>query len=70
MRFLSSLLHGRDVSSNEIAKECKGAGYSISTMNRAKKKLGVEAHRIGMGKGGYWAWKLPKIFKESIDSQF
>ena len=70
IRFLSCLLDGRDVSSNEIAKECKGAGYSTSTVNRAKKKMGIEAYRTGMGKGGYWACKLPKIFKESIDSQF
>ncbi len=69
MRFLSSILSDGEVSASEVKKDCIGAGYSVSTMNRAKKNLGIEAKKIGIGKGSYWVWALPKILKSYKDSQ-
>jgi len=54
---------------NEIKKDCLGAGHSISTMNRAKKMLGIEAKKVGMGKGSHWVWEMPKVFNAYKDSQ-
>ncbi len=64
MQFLSSILSAGEMHANEVKKDCLGAGYSISTMNRAKKKLGIEAKKIGINKGSYWVWKIPKILKD------
>lgn len=69
MRFLTSILSEGGMSASEVKKDCIGAGYSISTMNRAKKNLGIEAKKIGIGKGSYWVWEIPKILNNSKDSQ-
>jgi putative DNA primase/helicase len=69
MRFLSSILSDGEMSATEVKKDCIGAGYSISTMNRAKKNLGIEAKKIGIGKGSYWVWAIPKILSNYKDSQ-
>jgi len=68
MRLISDLLKLSEVSANEMAKDCMGAGYSRSTMNRAKKKLGVEAKKVGMGSGSHWVWELPKELNEYKDT--
>jgi 5S rRNA maturation endonuclease (ribonuclease M5) len=70
MQFLSSILSDGEVRAAEIKKDCNGAGYSISTMNRAKKKLGIQAKKIGIGSGSYWVWELPKVFSDYKDSQY
>ncbi len=39
-------------------------------MNRAKKQLGVQAKKLGIGKGSYWVWEMPttpKILNNSKD---
>lgn len=69
MQFLSSILSDGEMSASEIKKDCVGAGYSVSTMNRAKKHLGIEAKKIGIGKGSYWVWVMPKILSNYKDSQ-
>lgn len=69
MRFLTSILSDGGMSASEVKKDCIGAGYSISTMNRAKKNLGIEAKKIGIGKGSYWVWEMPKVFNDYKDSQ-
>lgn len=69
MRFLSSILSDGELSATEVKKDCIGAGYSISTMNRAKKNLGIEAKKIGIGKGSCWVWAIPKILNNHKDSQ-
>lgn len=68
MQFLSSILSDGEVSASEVKKDCIGAGYSVSTMNRAKKNLGIEAKKIGIGKGSYWVWAIPKILNNYKDS--
>lgn len=69
MRFLSSILSDGEMTASEIKKDCIGAGYSQSTMNRAKKNLGIDAKKIGIGKGSYWVWAMPKILNTSKDTQ-
>jgi putative DNA primase/helicase len=69
MRFLSSILSNGEMSASEVKKDCIGAGYSVSTMNRAKKNLGIEAKKIGIGKGSYWVCAIPKILNNYKDSQ-
>jgi putative DNA primase/helicase len=69
MRFLSSILSDGEMSASEVKKDCAGAGYSVSTMNRAKKSLGIEAKKIGIGRGSYWVWAIPKILNICKDSQ-
>jgi hypothetical protein len=69
IQFLSSILSDGEMLATEVKKDCIGAGHSISTMNRAKKKLGIEAKKIGIGKGSYWVWEMPKVSKEYKDSQ-
>jgi hypothetical protein len=68
MQFLSSILSDGEMPATEVKKDCIGAGHSISTMNRAKKKLGIEAKKIGIGKGSYWVWEIPKIFNNFKDT--
>jgi hypothetical protein len=68
MQFLSSILSDGEMLATEVKKDCIGAGHSISTMNRAKKKLGIEAKKIGIGKGSYWVWEIPKIFNNFKDT--
>ncbi|MCW1965158.1 AAA family ATPase [Polynucleobacter sp.] len=69
MQFLSSILSDGEMPAQEVKKDCIGAGHSISTMNRAKKKLGIEAKKIGIGRGSYWVWEMPKVFNDYKDSQ-
>jgi putative DNA primase/helicase len=69
MQFLSSILSDGEMPASEVKKDCVGAGHSISTMNRAKKKLGIEAKKIGIGRGSYWVWEIPKVFNDYKDSQ-
>ena len=69
VQFLSSILSNGEMSATEVKKDCIGAGHSISTMNRAKKKLGIEAKKIGIGRGSYWVWEMPKILNSYKDSQ-
>jgi putative DNA primase/helicase len=46
----------------EIEAECKGAGYSVATIRRAKKKLGIKSVKDKF-EGG-WYWSLPCQFSE------
>ena len=41
----------------EIERECKGAGYSVAALRRAKKQLGIVSKKDGMK--GAWFWSLP-----------
>jgi putative DNA primase/helicase len=69
MQFLTSILSDGEMLATEVKRDCTGAGHSISTMNRAKKRLGIEAKKTGNGKGSYWVWKMPNIFKDYKDTQ-
>lgn len=56
-KFLRELLAGGEMLQKEIGLECKGAGFSVATLRRAKKRAGVVSKKDGM-KGG-WLWSLP-----------
>jgi hypothetical protein len=68
MQFLNSILSNGEMPATEVKKDCIGAGHSNSTMNRAKKKLGIEAKKIGIGRGSSWVWEMPKVFNNYKDT--
>ena len=68
MQFLNSILSNGEMPATEVKNDCIGAGHSISTMNRAKKKLGIEAKKIGIGRGSSWVWEMPKVFNNYKDT--
>jgi putative DNA primase/helicase len=55
--FLESLLADGPVAVRSIKEDARGAGYSWITIERAKKKAGIEAQKLGMKEG--WVWCLP-----------
>ncbi|WP_080726857.1 AAA family ATPase [Ralstonia solanacearum] len=55
--FLRSLLEAGPTSVKAIKADSAGAGYAWRTIERAKRELGVEAHKAGMKEG--WVWALP-----------
>lgn len=55
--FLRDALANGAMPQKEIEADCKGAGYSLSTMKRAKKRIGVLSKKVGMK--GVWYWMLP-----------
>lgn len=57
MDFLTNLLKEGPALSKEIKKDVEQAGLSWATIKRAKKSLGIEAHKDGMN--GKWSWSLP-----------
>lgn len=67
--FLLQILANEQISAKQIYKEAKDAGYSRSTINRAKKELSIQSHKDSFESGG-WYWCLPsKILKSTEDSQ-
>ena len=59
MSLIHDLLKYGEISTNQMEKDCKGAGYSLATTRRAKKKLGVQSRKTE-GSKGFWVWCLPK----------
>ncbi len=55
--FLKDLLSYGPITQKQIQIEAIGAGHSKSTLERAKKKLGIKSDKNGL-KGG-WYWHLP-----------
>ena len=62
MALITELLLNESVKADQMEKDCKGAGYSISTIKRAKNKLGIKSRKTG-GFNGYWIWETPKSLK-------
>ncbi|WP_090962492.1 AAA family ATPase [Nitrosospira sp. Nsp18] len=59
--WLSDVLAGGPVPSNDVKKHAKEAGYSWATIRRAQAALGIKPQRIGGAAGdGAWVWTLPK----------
>lgn len=56
-QFLRDALAGGAMSQKEIEADCRGAGFSLSTMKRAKKRIGIVSKKDGMK--GVWFWSLP-----------
>ena len=56
-QFLRETLASGAMQQKEIERECKGAGFSVATLRRAKKRLGIVSKKDGMK--GVWFWSLP-----------
>ena len=63
-QFLREVLADGRMPQKEIEKDYKGAGYSLATIKRAKKRLGVISEKDGMTGG--WFWKLPEERHEEV----
>jgi hypothetical protein len=62
--WLSDVLSGGPVPSNEVKKHAKEAGYSWATIRRAQAALAIKPQRIGGVAGdGAWVWALPEEHK-------
>jgi hypothetical protein len=57
--FLTELLANGPVSVKDIQADGREAGFSWSTLRRAKDELGVKSKRTGFSKDGGWSWSLP-----------
>lgn len=56
--FLSETLESGPKPVKTLKQDAAGSGISWPTIKRAKKALGIEANKIGMGDG--WQWSLPR----------
>lgn len=63
-KFLREMLAGGSLPQKDIEADCKGAGYSTSTVKRAKKRLGILSKKDGMK--GVWYWSLPGQIHEEV----
>jgi len=62
--FLCDILANGAVPSRQVIGEAKEVGIKEHTLKRAKKKLRIEAKRVGKeGErgGGHWCWVLPPV---------
>ena len=62
--FLKALLAYGPVAVRLIKEDARGAGYSWITIERAKKKAGIEAQKLGMKAG--WVWCLPAEDRQTL----
>ena len=67
--WLMELLSSGKMKSKEIAVLAQEEGFSVTTVRRAKKKLGVASIREEYGEEGSWWCELPKALIYSIDAQ-
>jgi len=65
--FLRSILAEGPVGPKEIKSAAEANGLSWASIKRAKKELGIEAHKGGFDDG--WAWNLPKGLRDAEVSQ-
>lgn len=70
MSLITDLMADKNVSANEIEKDCKDNGYSVATIRRAKKKLGIKSRKSDKKEGlkGVWLWEPPKMLNMLNDA--
>jgi putative DNA primase/helicase len=56
--FLREALSEGRVKASEVQRAAKSAGHSLTTLQRAKKSLGIVSEREGFGKDAIWYWKV------------
>ncbi len=70
MQFLRGLLEDGPLPAKEVMSDANGAGYSVSTIRRAKEALGIEARKIGGAfapdRKQFWTWALPEDAQDSL----
>jgi hypothetical protein len=59
--FLHELVANGPVPSERVETEGKKAGHSWRSLNRAKDRLGIKAHKAGFANG--WVWQYPETQK-------
>ena len=59
--FLREFLAAGPVASRDIFRAGQANGISRRTLFRAKRRLGIPAHRTGFGAEGGWTWELPAM---------
>lgn len=57
--FLRDLLADGPVAVRDLRADATGAGHAWRTIERAKRELGIESRKQGVGKDGKWFWALP-----------
>lgn len=67
MSLITDLLAYGEVSAKQMEKDCIGAGYANATIRRAKKRLGVDSRKRGMGSKGVWVWIPPTKVLNKIE---
>jgi putative DNA primase/helicase len=63
--FLSRLLADGPIPAKTVEADAAEAGYSRSTLRRAKAKLKIVPTKVGMGGG--WQWELPRRCSEKSE---
>ena len=58
--WLRDVLSGGRMQSREIQSAAREAGLAWRTVERAKRRLGIEAELVGYGRTGRWYWRLPE----------
>jgi putative DNA primase/helicase len=61
-QFLRETLAGGAMPQKDLVRECKDAGFSVATLRRAKKQIGIVSKKDGMR--GVWFWSLPDVKHE------
>ena len=69
--FLRELLGSGPVASAEVYQAVRQNGFSDSTVNRAKVRLGIDAMKTGQPgeRGQKWYWVLPKIVTKVVNNR-
>jgi hypothetical protein len=69
IEFLEEVLANGERDAKEVTAEADALGIPRKTQERARKKLGVKARRVGgLGGTGKWVLGLPKGAKSAGDS--
>jgi hypothetical protein len=58
--FLADVLQEGPVPTEEVKRQASDRGISDTTLQRAKRELGVTSERVGYGRDGEWRWLLPR----------
>ncbi len=56
---LTDVLADGPVPQRDVERAARAAGISLTTLSRAKKRLGVEAKKVGFHGASRWVWQLP-----------
>jgi hypothetical protein len=65
--FLEDVLEDGPIPVTEIKEIAADSGISESTLERAKRSLGIESKRKGFGEGGAWEWSLPDHQPDDVE---